>query len=191
MAPRRPAITAAFAWQETTLKAGGSNLRKVMLVAALLASPLAASAEPGPPVPRNAEGRFEYQETITAEGASAVELLSRAKAWIATAYRDIPSVLDLDDPAAGRLIVKGNYAASGRLAWFTIWHVLTIEAKDGRWRYMLTDFEVDQGGLRRPMEGDGGKYLYKRGWESVATGARNLVESLKVAMLNPPPGSDW
>lgn len=169
------------------------------IAAAVLAASSAVQAqmvpwEPERPVPKNADGRYEYQEVVQAEGASATELMSRAKAWIATAYHSADSVIQLDDATGGRLIVKGNYAAArGKIAWFTIWHVLTIEAKDGRYRYTLTDFEVEQGGLRGPMEGPRSKYLGDKGWASVAEGATGIISSLKAAMQKPTPsgGADW
>src|SRR5213594_1591315 len=64
-------------------------------------------------------------------------------------------VQQLDDKDAGRLILKGNFTVifSGLFAVpLTISHTLTIEAKDGRYRYVFTDFVQEARGGGYPVD---------------------------------------
>ena len=100
-----------------------------------------------PEFPRNEKGEITYQEVVQVEGVSAAELRSRARAWIANTFRSAKDVVQLDDAEAGRIIVKGLLGAtwniSKRLARTDYFrHTLTIEIKDGRYRYTLDSFAL-------------------------------------------------
>lgn len=130
---------------------------RTLIACSILAAviPLVAAAEQDdfPRPPRHSEtGRFQYQGVAPVEGATSSELYSRAKAWVATAYRSAKDVIQLDDPNAAKLIVRGNFhvAVYTNDAW--IRHTLTVEVKDGRFRYTLTDFVFDNGYWSVPLE---------------------------------------
>ena len=133
-------------------------MRKLIAVALLLvAAPVLAKKDTGPdPVPVNDEGVYEYAGTVEVEGVTADELYSRARAWVANAYRSAQHVVQLEDKDAHRLIIKGNsretYLMMGQV---TVRHVVTIETKYGRYRYSMTGFVVEyDGGTSTPLEGE-------------------------------------
>jgi len=167
---------------------GSATFLAIFLIAASL-----VGADDGirrPPMDRDS-GRYLYQAVVPVEGVAAAELYSRAKAWVAVTYRSANSVLQLDDASSGRLIAKGNYPVFFMLnnAWIN--HTLTIEVKEGRYRYTLTDFVFDNGAWSAPLEQDkkfvgGRKGLFAR----VCEAAEASVVSLAEAMKKPTPAAD-
>ncbi len=128
-------------------------MRRTLLVAMLLAlAVLGVKARdknkvPAPPLPWTNDNKIEYQEVVPMEGMARDELYRRAKAWVVETYNSAQNVIQLDDPANGELIVKGldktpAYGPALLRCVRTIKHTLTIEVKDGRYRYTLADFRV-------------------------------------------------
>jgi len=163
-----------------------------LLGAALALGAGKADVQEAAPIPKDpTTGRYSLQGVVQAEGATSAELFARARAWVAQTYRSAQDVVQLEDASTGRLVAKGNFEIRGGLGMtVTIWHLLTIETKDGRYRYTLTDFEselVGNGTGRKPVEDPGAnpKFLAKIGAE-----ARTVVAGLKAAMQKPTPAAD-
>lgn len=89
---------------------------------------------------------FKFEDVVQTDGVSRVDLFNRARAWFASTFRDSKAVLEVNDPQAGELTGKGGFpfssrnfigsaAVQGRVS-FTI----TVLVKDGRYKYILTDF---------------------------------------------------
>lgn len=130
-----------------------SLIRKALLVVMLVAlAALGVKAKnknkvPPPPIPWSSDNKIQYQEVVAMEGVSKDELYARAKAWVAETYRSGQMATHLDDAFNGRLVVNGLDVTPpyGPILLRTIrkiWHTLTIEAKDGRYRYTVDDFKV-------------------------------------------------
>jgi hypothetical protein len=153
------------------------RMRIVGCIAVLVASvaatdDLAATTELAEP-PRDPEtGKCKYQGVIPVEGVNAHELYMRAKSWVAAADERARSEwenggmgtsyegLHLADAEEKRIVVEGGFfikwmsnALGGGRTYLT--HTLTIEAKDGRYRYRLTDFVgLGPWTARTPLETD-------------------------------------
>ena len=98
--------------------------------------------EPKIVMPRNAEGKVQYQEVAEIPGVTAANLFSRAKNWCANAFVSVKDTLQNEDAAAGRLTYKGNFDIPGPMGVSqAFWFTLTIEVKDGKARITLVDFE--------------------------------------------------
>ncbi|HCC51120.1 MAG TPA: hypothetical protein DEQ30_02950 [Porphyromonadaceae bacterium] len=85
------------------------------------------------------DGRVFYSEVIKTEDMSASELYSNAKKWVSTTFRSAKSVIQSD--VDGSIIV-----IKGRLSYITSADTpftLTIQFKDGRFKYELTDLMMD------------------------------------------------
>ncbi len=142
-----------------------------------------------------------YQAVVPVEGAPAAELYSRAKLWIANSYRSAKTVIDLDDKESGRLIVKGTFTIpvpAGLITKATTYrHQLTIEVKDGRFRYTLTNLvklQPDAPALYRewPLEGSVKEpFVGKKTWERIDAECRATIASLSKAMSAPAPTDKW
>ncbi len=155
--------------------------------------------------PRNAEGRIEFTEVVSVDSASPSALYSRSKLFVAHAFNSAPDVTKLDDPATSTLITKGllprNYTnpfnrAHGGNVQFT----LTIQCKDGRYKYTLTDLvhidNVSVGG--GPLENDSPTskmYITKKAWAKIkqetSTRISALIDELKKTMTQSSGNDNW
>jgi hypothetical protein len=165
----------------------------VLAAAALSIGAAAGKNRPGPPpppdpMPRDEAGHYVLQDVVQAEGATAAELYGRARAWVANTYGSANRVVQLDDPESGRMIVKGTIHTRWVGAILIGGHTLTIEVKDGRYRYVMTDFRIASiaGNLDKPLE----EYRQRTPTVRLAAEARALLASLQTAMLKPTPAAD-
>lgn len=77
---------------------------------------------------------------------SSKELYQRARSWFAESYRSAQDVIQMDDKENGKIIGKGSIkynsnvfiASEGTRGW--IRYTISIQVKDGRYRYEITDF---------------------------------------------------
>lgn len=120
-------------------------MRKSILILMFSLIALAVFAKDDEPkivMPRNAEGKIQYQEVAEIPGVTANTLLSRAKNWCANAFVSVKDTLQNEDAGAGRLTYKGNFDVPGPMGTSQVfWFTLTIEVKDGKARITLVDFE--------------------------------------------------
>jgi hypothetical protein len=163
----------------------------LVILAVLLCTGAGSSKAPAPDLrmPKDDSGRYILQDVVQAEGISAEELFARARAWVAQTYRSANDVVQLEDKATGRLVAKGFDHLEGMLYSADVWHTLTIEIKEGRWRYTMTNFDARGPQFDMPLE----KYSIGKMHEKAATSARAVVEDLKTAMQKPTPAAsaDW
>jgi hypothetical protein len=110
---------------------------------------------------------------------------------VAVTYKSAQDVIQLDDKDAGRLICKGNFQTTWLTNQAWVRHVLTIEVKDGRYRYTLTDFVIDTGNWTAQLE-DEHRIVWGRRklLERTAVHAEGLVAELKAAMTSQSPVGD-
>jgi hypothetical protein len=151
---------------------------------------------------------------------SSNELYLRARAWFAESYRSAQDVIQMDDKENGKIIGKGNIRYTSRIfvgsegtkGW--IRYTISIQVKDGRYRYEITDFYHEGNPLN-----SGGQFSfglitndtecpYKigsmtgKGWrnkvwndikETIKKNILSLTESIKIAMGKPAKNkeTDW
>lgn len=150
--------------------------------------------------------RIAYEGVVQVPGATATELLARARAWMPKAYDQQNATLVRDDPASGELQLQGSrlthvyrdYQGIPRQIYAgVVRHTLTIYVKDGRYKYVLTDLVHDaqhtagmqSGGAleqkKATLYGYAGLGSYQN-WAELKTeslrDARHLVASLEEAM---------
>lgn len=86
---------------------------------------------------------ISYTEVVNVDSTlSANELYSRARSWFAETYRSAQDVIQMDDKENAKIIGKSNFKydrindkASG---WVS--YTITIEARNGRYKYTITNF---------------------------------------------------
>jgi hypothetical protein len=161
-------------------------MTRFLIAFALALAPLPAFAYAADTVeiPKDADsGFYKFQGVVNVEGASADQLLSRARAWIATTYRSAKDVVQLDDPTAGRIIAKGLIPVRWMGETSHIRHTLTVEAKDGRYRYTIADLVFDQGNWSRPLEDESSPRPGRnKVLQQTKDGFEALLASLQAAM---------
>ncbi len=177
----------------------------VTLLPALVVLAQAAMATPVPtPAP------IAATEVVQAEGKTADELYSAALAWVPAAFKSAKAVTELADKASGRLVLKGSVPWSrtpALMPWSFVGDVqftVTIETKDGRYRYTIDSFQASFGNTEHPNQRNtygpiteapayagptitiGDKKNWQEHQKLARETAASLAESLKAAIAKPP-----
>ncbi|ELR69203.1 hypothetical protein C900_05399 [Fulvivirga imtechensis AK7] len=136
-------------------------------------------------------GLYTYQEVVEAPG-SAHELYSKAREWFVNSYRDANAVLQLEDPDQSKLIGKGVINVVHTMEGRDVFHTVTIEAKEGRYRYTIDHFVIDwiTDGRHTTFEEYEGKPGSKKMFTRVDEKVQNLITTLK-AQMSTTTSSDW
>lgn len=97
--------------------------------------------------------KISYSEVIEIEGVTKDELYKRAKSWFVTGTGASKLSLELEDEETGKLSGKVNASVSsknppaGMFEVGVITNTVTLLVKDGRYKYIFTDFIHESGGL--------------------------------------------
>ena len=88
-----------------------------------------------------------YQGVETVSGKTKLEIYSALRGWVATAFKDSKSVIQMDDKDAGKIICVGNIPVSflnrrnePYMDAGIVKFELTILIKDGRYKYIFSNF---------------------------------------------------
>lgn len=134
-------------------------------------------------------GLFTYQEVIDQPGTPE-ELYTRAREWFVHAYKDANKVIQLDDKANSTIIGKGKYMVYLSMNNRFIQHTITIEAKENRYRYTITNFILDWGNGVATVPLESLQKMYQaKAYNSAAEQSRDLINSLKAGMAREK--ADW
>lgn len=92
-------------------------------------------------------GKVTYIEVIQVDSVTKDQLFERAKRWFVDTYKSSQDVIQLEDKENGEIIGKGVLSSSWQstaisLQPVDIWHTVTIQAKDNRYRYIITDLQI-------------------------------------------------
>lgn len=112
-------------------------------------------------------GAIQFREVVTLDPSlDAKTIIQKARTWVTNSYRSANDVVQQYDPEVGVLIVKGQFQVNktGGYKQYTttvpmpVFETLTIEAKPGRYRVTLADYEVGagNGGPRTVLTADRG-----------------------------------
>jgi len=86
------------------------------------------------------------------EGVSKDDLFDRAKNWFTENFRDANSVLQVDDKENGQLVGRAimkynpNILMSRDMFKGSIWYLVKITTRDGRYKYEVTSFTHEASG---------------------------------------------
>jgi len=89
--------------------------------------------------------KITFQETITLEGISKADLYERAKSWMTNYYKT--NKFDLISEAESKIVHEGSvtilltYDFKYKTEYEVLYNI-TMQAKDGRYRYNITDFKI-------------------------------------------------
>jgi hypothetical protein len=103
--------------------------------------------------PKNEDGRVEYSAVVYMDSSVTKDAIySAARAWFVDNFKDAKEVLQVQDKEAGELVGKGYInIPSNRFGYIAIgvgivWFNVTLYAKEGRYKYIISEF-VHEGGL--------------------------------------------
>ena len=150
------------------------------------------------------DGKVTYTEIIEVNDTSQNELNNNAKSWFAKTFKSSKDVIQMN--AESQLIGKGYYtirAGGTGLGGYEmeIWITITIQFKENRYRYMITDFigkTEGQYATELPIENWNNKWKNQKSrdkknakvYPEVNMGIQNIIESLKKEM-NSKLNNDW
>lgn len=140
--------------------------------------------------------QFTYQGIKEVANVSKSDLFSRAFEWVAQSYNSAQNVVQMQDKEAGKIIIKALHSVSSKgYDAGTVSYTLSIYIKDGRYKYVLTDFihkapilnkEIFSGGALENTQPKVALFKSARVWadvrRSTALRSRILVRNLESAM---------
>jgi len=153
------------------------------------------------------ENRYQISEVIEVENSTSNELYLRGRQWFISSFNDSNSVIQLDDPEKGIIIGKGHFSyeptifSGSDLTRGKVNFIISLEFKDGRYRYTIKDFthfgkigtDTDFGTITQDIEFPYGKSLEGgQKWKSkiwkdikiqVSDNSNKIINSLKESMI--------
>jgi hypothetical protein len=106
-------------------------------------------------MPINENGRVEYTDVVRIDSTIGKDRIYAAvRSWFTSTFKDGSEVLQVQDKEAGELVGKGNINIPSKRFGYTaigvgiVWFKISVFAKDGRYRYSITDFK-HEGGLKQ------------------------------------------
>ena len=139
-------------------------------------------------------GKVSYEGVFKVEGASATDLYIKANEWFARTFNSAKNVIQMQDKEAGKIIGKGaiEVEKSGYpngVFDFTI----KFTAKEGRYRYVITDIAHDKrgsalngsgGAIENEKPACGSMNMFKKHWNKLKTQANNKLTVLSNDLKN-------
>lgn len=90
-------------------------------------------------IKQNSEGVYECQVIKDVKNTSKDKLFGRAKLFFAKAYKSSKDVVQLSDKEVGKIVGKGIFVINV-FKKADIYHTITIDVKDNKYRCTITDF---------------------------------------------------
>lgn len=111
-------------------------MKGLLIALILLGTNITAFAQPSIPFP-TVDGKVNFSEVVSVDGASKGDLYLGAKTWIAGNFRSSNDVVQLDDEENGVIIGKGRIVDDGKTWDFTF----KFQVKDQRYKVEFYDIE--------------------------------------------------
>jgi hypothetical protein len=137
-------------------------------------------------------GSVIYTGLIKVDSIDKNALYGRAKKWFIDNYKSAKDVIQLDDKENGEITGKGNFKINYYARDARISHTISILVKDGRCKYIITDFSYsdsqnDKFAIENfPKTWAGKKKLYIKVDEEV----KSIIVSIEKFMATKPK-NDW
>src|SRR5262249_31951236 len=85
-------------------------------------------------------GKYQSQGILQMDTLKKDLLFAKAKEWITLNYKSANDVIQLADKESSKIIVKGNFKTNMFMKDGWISHTLVLDFKDGKMRYIYSDF---------------------------------------------------
>lgn len=135
-------------------------------------------------LPKNADGKYEYTGVVNVDSASADKLYSNAKLFIADNFKSGKDVTQLNDDYSKTVIGRGIE--------HSVKFKITIQCKEGKYRYVVEDFEYIYEGVNNgiPLEDEKRlkhymtKNMHGAALERTSLDTKTLITNLKKHMAS-------
>ena len=132
-------------------------MRKFILLLSLLPLKVLCQSDS---LPKNAEGKYEFANVINVDSASSDKLYSNAKIFVALTFKSGKAVTQLNDDNTKTVVGNGITSVKlkisiGSPVYTDVAYSFTIQCKDNRYRYSITDFffyNTGDGSSRKALE---------------------------------------
>lgn len=142
-------------------------------------------------IKQDESGRYVYKGIEELQGVSKTQLYTKTLEYLAQRYNSANDVIQHKDPDAGKVIVKGNFATSLFSKKGHIRHTLTIDFKEGKFRFNYSSFIYSASGTS-DMYFDSKKFYYKKKLLAEAEmNAVSFVNGLKNYLKSSDSDDDW
>jgi len=132
-------------------------------------------------------GKVSYEGVVKVDGVSATDLYIRANEWFAKTFNSANAVIQMQDKEAGKIIGKGWIAVSNMgydAGGFDF--RINFTAKEGRYRYIITDIEHDKktskfssgGGIENEKPACGTFLMLKGQWRKLKKQAHDGITEM-------------
>jgi len=134
--------------------------------------------------PVNSNGKIEYTEVVSVDSAKAADLFSRSKLYITNAFKSGKDVTQLVDDETKTIVGKGVLKIYINAGLGIMWDVYvhfktTIQCRDGRYKYSLTEFEAELiGGSTDALEEEKPKSYTKKMWASLKEQTNSTINEM-------------
>lgn len=93
------------------------------------------------------EGKVTYTGVIMRDSLSAEQLYLYTRRWVVNQYKSGKDVTQMEDAANKEVIARGWFPATWMVTFYApsevqVWHTISIQCKDGRFKYEMTDFSI-------------------------------------------------
>ncbi len=133
------------------------------LLALLLLTPLFGFAQKVQLPLKDSVIVFEEIVVLKDSSVKADKIFSAAQTWFTNTFKNAKSVLQVNDPGQFKLIGKGTQvitAPTARIAGTKLNYSISIDAKDGRYRYRIYNFIYNNGTYENEMSPAYSNYLH-------------------------------
>lgn len=91
--------------------------------------------------PLNKDGKIEISEVVETNNLNKNQMFSNAKQWVTKTFGDYKKAVQVEDDENFKLIVKGSTNLDIKITEGNgiLRYLLTIECKDGKYRYIIED----------------------------------------------------
>jgi len=156
--------------------------------------------------------KFTFTEVINVDSATKNDLYLRAREWFAKTYNNSKEVIQVDDKDAGKIYGRGAISVFVTQIGIPhdnglVYYDISINVKDGRYKYTLTNFYHDAttaekgvgsgGALENEKPACGGWGMFQKSWDTIKSksNAKTLliIDDLKqyMAKAKPSPKETW
>lgn len=110
-------------------------------------------------------GRVVYMDVIEVSGMSQENIYINLKSWIAHTYNSYQDVVQFDDKDNHKIMLNSRFTVYNKMKglrndYGDMKYSLTLEARDGRFRYTITDFIHNGNPVKKIKDGGPIEELY-------------------------------
>ncbi len=170
-------------------------MKKTFVLFSILFSIFASAQE----LPINEKtGKVSYEAVLQLEGMTASQIYIKGNEWFAKAFNSANDVIQMNDKEVGKIIGKGIIPVSSLgYSAGSFHYTISLMAKEGRCKYVITDIyhdgsgttnNVGSGGAMRNIKPECGTMrMFKKYWKKIKIQAdenlkileKDLVEYMK------------